>query len=159
SPSFAATKTSWETQYPTIRSSIRAGSGLPPVFFRAVTVESFLRSRHLDASGGRSVASERSRRRPIVRTAIVGTVLGLASAALSGSAQDKVDFAKQIQPIFQARCLKCHGPQKQKGKLRFDRKASVFKADKDEWPIVPGKSVDSDLYRRITLPKDDPDRI
>ena len=38
-----------------------------------------------------------------------------------------IDFDREIRPIFESRCVECHGAQKQKGGVRFDRKASVFK--------------------------------
>ena len=31
-----------------------------------------------------------------------------------------VDFERDIQPLFADRCIKCHGPEKQKGGLRLD---------------------------------------
>ena len=34
-----------------------------------------------------------------------------------------IDFARDVRPIFQSRCLGCHGPGKQKGGLRLDRRA------------------------------------
>ncbi len=46
---------------------------------------------------------------------------------LPALADTKVDFAKQIQPIFEKSCVKCHGPEKQKGGLRLDRKSSRAK--------------------------------
>jgi mono/diheme cytochrome c family protein len=71
---------------------------------------------------------------------------------LPALADTKVDFAKQIQPIFQRSCVKCHGPEKQKGGLRLDDKAAALKGGKDAVAIVPGDAAKSDLYRRITLP-------
>jgi mono/diheme cytochrome c family protein len=67
-------------------------------------------------------------------------------------ADTKVDFAKQVQPIFEKSCIKCHGPEKQKGGLRLDQKAAALKGGKDAVSIVPGDAAKSDLYRRITLP-------
>jgi mono/diheme cytochrome c family protein len=63
-----------------------------------------------------------------------------------------VDFATQIEPIFKSSCLKCHGPEKQKGDLRLDSKAAAFKGGKDAIAISPGHADKSDLYRRIILP-------
>jgi mono/diheme cytochrome c family protein len=71
---------------------------------------------------------------------------------LPALADTKVDFAKQIQPIFEKSCLKCHGPEKQKGGLRLDDKTAALKGGKDAVAIVPGDAAKSDLYRRITLP-------
>jgi mono/diheme cytochrome c family protein len=68
-------------------------------------------------------------------------------------AEDKVDFAKQIQPILRQHCVKCHGPEKQKGKLRLDSKEVAMKGGKDGVVLVAGDADKSELYRRITLPK------
>jgi len=74
-----------------------------------------------------------------------------------GRAEDKVDFAKQIQPILRQTCVKCHGPEKQKGKLRLDSKEVAMKGGKDGVVIVAGDADKSELYRRITLPKGNDD--
>src|SRR6266542_3863808 len=81
----------------------------------------------------------------------------LCSANGQGRAQDKIDFAKDIQPILQQTCVKCHGPEKQKGKLRLDSKETTFKGGKDGQVITPGNADKSELYRRITLPKGNDD--
>src|SRR5687768_7332508 len=41
---------------------------------------------------------------------------------LPASARRPVDFIKDIRPIFEANCYKCHGPDKQKGEFRLDVK-------------------------------------
>lgn len=73
------------------------------------------------------------------------------------AADKKVDFVKEIQPILEKSCLQCHGPEKQKGGLRLDTKESALKGGKDAVSITPGDAAKSDLYHRITLPKDDDD--
>ncbi len=75
---------------------------------------------------------------------------GLFTLAAQGDT--KIDFAKQIQPIFEQNCVKCHGPEKQKGGLRLDNKADALKGGKDAVAIVPNDLDKSDLYRRIILP-------
>jgi mono/diheme cytochrome c family protein len=65
----------------------------------------------------------------------------------------KVDFVKDIQPIFQESCVKCHGPDKHKGDLRLDSKDAAFKGGKDGQVIVAEHADKSDLYRRIILPE------
>ena len=75
------------------------------------------------------------------------------SACGQARAEDKVDFAKQIQPILRQNCVKCHGPEKQKGKLRLDSKEVAMKGGKDGVVIVAGDADKSELYRRIILPK------
>src|SRR6266540_6843836 len=81
----------------------------------------------------------------------------VCSANGQGRAEDKVDFAKQIQPILRQNCVKCHGPEKQKGKLRLDSKEAAMKGGKDGVAIVARDASKSELYRRITLPKGDDD--
>src|SRR3954468_19123802 len=93
-------------------------------------------------------------RRVILLTALVG--LGAARAA----AEDKVDFAKQIQPILSENCAKCHGEKRASGKLRMHTAAAL----KEKWEtekglIVSGKPEESELYKRLVLPKDDKKRM
>src|SRR5262245_23672490 len=79
---------------------------------------------------------------------LVSASLWIASHAVADDAK-KVDFVKDIQPILLKSCIQCHGPEKQKGKLRLDSKADAFKSSD---VIVAGKADESDLYKRITLP-------
>lgn len=69
----------------------------------------------------------------------------------------KVDFVKQVLPILKANCFECHGPKEQEADLRFDKKAGLFVKDKADWVVLPGNHKESELYVRITLPKDDED--
>ena len=92
--------------------------------------------------------------------------LWLATVALAHCAPvqakgdgDEVDFQTQIRPIFEARCIGCHGPEKQKHKLRLDRRSGVFRGDVEHPVIQPGKADQSELLRRISLPADDEDRM
>jgi hypothetical protein len=85
---------------------------------------------------------------------IVLAVLSLSGVA---GAEDKIDFSKQIRPIFADNCYKCHDGKKQKGKLRLDSVAAIEKGGKDGKIITPGDPAKSDLFRRITLSKDDDD--
>ena len=86
--------------------------------------------------------------------AVVFTVVALAGAA---RAEDKVDFVKQVRPIFADTCYKCHGEKKQKGKLRLDNVEAIEKGGKDGKVLVPSDPDKSEIYRRITLPKDSDD--
>jgi mono/diheme cytochrome c family protein len=73
--------------------------------------------------------------------------------ALSARAEDpsspKVDFIKDVRPIFEARCFACHGPMKQKGDLRLDRKATIAKGGHSGAVVTPGKSGDSLLVKHL----------
>ncbi len=62
----------------------------------------------------------------------------LASAA--------VDFTKEIKPILEQSCLKCHGEEQKKGGLRLHTKAAAITGGDSGTSLVPGKSKDSPLY-------------
>ena len=82
----------------------------------------------------------------------------LGTLPWSGTAADKVDFNKDVAPLLAENCVKCHGPEKQKGKFRLDQKADAFKGGKSgEAAIVPGDLAKSPMHKRITLPKDNDD--
>src|SRR5262249_43155434 len=69
----------------------------------------------------------------------------------------RVDFYRDIRPILEERCYSCHGPDKQKGGLRLDRKASALKGG-DSGPVIqPSKSAESKLIQLVSGA--DPDKI
>jgi len=86
---------------------------------------------------------------------LFGAVLA-AAGILNAGAAAKVDFAKEILPTFQE-CVKCHGPEKQKGKMRLDSRDAALKGGKTGPAFVAGDSAKSELVRRISLPKSDDD--
>jgi mono/diheme cytochrome c family protein len=69
-----------------------------------------------------------------------------------------VDFATQIQPIFAARCIGCHGPDEPAARLRLDSADQIAQFRKDTL-LVAGKPDESELLRRITLPADNKKRM
>ena len=65
-------------------------------------------------------------------------------------ATKKIDFARDVQPIFARHCYSCHGPRKQESGYRLDvRSAALGTADFDEVAIVPGKGAASPLVRYV----------
>jgi mono/diheme cytochrome c family protein len=81
---------------------------------------------------------------------LVAAVCSLAAAVhgeekpLPPAATDPVDFARDIQPIFQNSCLRCHGPVKSKSHFRLDNGPSALAGgDKNTNDIVPGHSSQS----------------
>src|SRR5436190_16328153 len=98
--------------------------------------------------------------------AITSTALVAASLlpALSGQAESAaanprpIEFARDIQPIFADRCVKCHGPEKQKNGFRLDQKTAALRGgDSGKPAIVPGKSGLSPLVLRLT--SKDPEEV
>lgn len=69
-----------------------------------------------------------------------------------------VDFMKDVAPIFESRCIKCHGEKKQKGEYRMDKAEFAFTAgDSEEAPIVKGDPAASYLVKLIKMSEDDDD--
>ena len=61
------------------------------------------------------------------------------------------DVDAEARSILTANCLKCHGPTKQKGGLRFDTRDGLLgKGDSGSPAVVPGKPGASELIRRVT---------
>ncbi len=74
--------------------------------------------------------------------------------------QAAVDFQKQVLPIFEANCIKCHGEKKAMGKLRLQSAEAIQeKLADDEHLIVAGNPDESELYERLVLPEDNKKRM
>src|ERR1043166_6833735 len=58
-------------------------------------------------------------------------------------ASDKkaLTYANDIKPIFEKSCIKCHGAEKQKGKLRLDSLQAVLKGGEDGQVVESGNSA------------------
>src|SRR5262245_43276352 len=61
-----------------------------------------------------------------------------------------LDFDRDAKPIFAKHCYSCHGPDKQSGDLRFDRKANALRGGDCGAAVAPGKAADSLLVKRVT---------
>jgi hypothetical protein len=64
--------------------------------------------------------------------------------------QTQVDFERDIRPLLHARCVECHGANKQQSGLRLDYKAGAMKGGAPGAVIVPGSSATSELIRRVS---------
>src|ERR1043166_10099222 len=95
-------------------------------------------------------------RKLILLSACMGGVGPLASHAavdvskLPPPATRPVDFAKDIQPIFQATCWNCHGPKKEESGFRLDQRAAALKGGERGGDILPGKSGESLLIHAVS---------
>ena len=68
-------------------------------------------------------------------------------------AADKIDFSRDVRPLLSDKCFYCHGPDEKhrEAELRLDVREGALKV------VMPGKSGDSELIRRIT--SSDPDEV
>ena len=86
---------------------------------------------------------------------LVGVALAVSAADVDvsklppASTQKGVTYAKDIKPIFDKSCVKCHGAEKPKAKLRLDSLEGSLKGSADNKVIEPGNSAKSILVHNI----------
>ena len=72
------------------------------------------------------------------------------ASALPAAADKQVDFVRDVRPIFERACIRCHGPEKQKSEFRLDVRQTALTGGESYAPnIVPGKSADSPLIKMV----------
>lgn len=70
--------------------------------------------------------------------------------ALPPPAEVSVDFTRDIQPVFDASCVKCHGRGADKGGFRLDSRATFLEGG-DSGPVAePGRSAGSYLIELVS---------
>jgi len=88
----------------------------------------------------------------VLAAVLLGNALAVAESA------PPVLFNRDIRPIMSDSCFKCHGPGTREAGLRLDvRELAVTAADSGATPIVPGKTAESEVVRRVM--SDDPDEV
>ncbi|MCP3691036.1 MAG: DUF1549 domain-containing protein, partial [Planctomycetaceae bacterium] len=79
----------------------------------------------------------------------LGITASLPAAPPTPSVSAVQRFEKQIRPVLVSKCIKCHGPTKQKAKLRLDSRAGMLKGGESGPAIVPGKPTESLLLEAL----------
>jgi mono/diheme cytochrome c family protein len=68
---------------------------------------------------------------------------------LPASAPASADFTRDIQPVFEQSCLRCHGPEKPRGGFRLDHREAALKGGDTGIAIIPGDSAQSPLIHYV----------
>jgi ankyrin repeat protein len=80
---------------------------------------------------------------------LITVSLTFAETRLPPSANRKIDFEKDIQPILSQKCYSCHGDDVQQSGLRLDKRQNALRGG-DYGPVInPGNSAESKLIRRL----------
>ena len=73
------------------------------------------------------------------------TNTNIDESLLPAPATNSIDFARDIKPIFDTSCLRCHGPVKPKSGFRLDNRDAALKGGDNGVDIFPGNSAKSPL--------------
>ena len=68
---------------------------------------------------------------------------------LPPAAATQVDFARDIKPVLEANCLRCHGAEKPKSKFRLDSREAALKGGDEGVDILSGNSARSPLIHYV----------
>ncbi len=80
---------------------------------------------------------------------VLSTVALMSATAPSPSADQDVDFARDIRPTLEANCNQCHGADQSMNGLRLDTREAALKGGQSGPAILPGDGSSSLLYRKI----------
>ncbi len=69
----------------------------------------------------------------------------------------RIDFMRDVQPILDTRCYRCHDGRKRKGGLRLDKKKYFLEGGDGGPAVVAGKPMASKLFQMVNLPIDHED--
>ena len=109
---------------------------------------------------GPSVSGERPRFNKRMKTRFALLIAALAGVtALAADAdltklppaakKEGLTFEKDIRPLFEKSCLKCHGPEKKKGDLRLDSLEATLKGGENGPNVVKGDGAKSTLVHSV----------
>ena len=86
----------------------------------------------------------------LVLTAAAGERKPIDPSKLPPPSEKKdLAYEKDIKPILEQSCVKCHGPEKPKAKLRLDSLQGVLKGGESGRAVEPGDSAKSLLVHNI----------
>ena len=70
-------------------------------------------------------------------------------AKLPPAAETKVDFARDIKPILENACIRCHGTERPKSKFSLSTREAALKGGENGVAIIPGDSAKSPLIHYV----------
>lgn len=88
--------------------------------------------------------------------AVFAAAAAIANRPAAAAEPAKIDFARDIQPILEQNCLKCHSRGKYRGGLSLETRQALVAGGESGPAATPGQSGDSLLLELITT--DDAER-
>ncbi|MFM7072367.1 MAG: PSD1 and planctomycete cytochrome C domain-containing protein, partial [Planctomycetota bacterium] len=84
-----------------------------------------------------------------VMTSIVLAVVAVPASNLLAADRDVPDFDGDVRPLLKNRCVKCHGPLQQHGKLNLSVPAAIARGGASGAVVVPGQPQNSRLWQLV----------
>jgi len=81
-------------------------------------------------------------------TGVLSAIAVIATESPTAQPTARVDFGRDVQPIFRDHCYSCHGPDQQMNGFRLDRRADALRGG-GQTNIGPGNADGSRLYHRL----------
>jgi hypothetical protein len=105
----------------------------------------------------RASATTRAKLAGVAAAACLGFAAFTTPLRAADTSAKEVDFKKDIQPLLNQSCMKCHKPDPKNPRgpaagFRLDDKAAAMKGGKNGPAIVPGKADESLLYKLLSGP-------
>lgn len=88
---------------------------------------------------------------PLVFSLLATSLYGAAvdESKLPPPATTPINFARDIQPILETSCLKCHGPEKPKAGFRVTDRVELLKGGESGQAVLPGQSAKSPFIHYV----------
>jgi hypothetical protein len=86
---------------------------------------------------------------PAIFAADTNSAASTNNAPLPPPADVKIDFTRDIKPILDDSCIRCHGPEKPRSHFSLTSRDAALKGGSDGVDILPGQSAASPLIRYV----------
>lgn len=139
------------TNVPVAQPTAAAPTAAPPTAAPAPTVTSAPKPTDQPTAA----ATEAPKAAPTEKPAATATQAPTAPAAQAAA----VSFVKDVKPILDQKCLKCHGGEKTEASLSYKSYADLMKGSENGPVVVPGKADDSEMIKLVIsgeMPKRNP---
>ena len=89
-------------------------------------------------------------------------VLGVDPKTEQKDARQLISFTKEIRPLFQSKCIRCHDDKTRKADLDLSSPTGILKGGESGSVLVPGKPDESLLFKKVhtgSMPPKEKDRL
>lgn len=87
---------------------------------------------------------------------VVGALVAAPARAARQASAERIDFARDVQRILAAACVRCHAVSLPQGKLRLDNREGLLAGGASGPAVVAGHAQASLFYQRLVI--DDPSK-